>query len=86
VKYRKKPVIINAEQYGLNWRNESVLLAIEFALTYGADYFYFSYKSELTSQPHANDSLSGNTAKAKLSPKLMSGTPIRYPIKKKSMA
>ncbi len=35
-----------------------------------ADYFYFNYKSELANQPHTNDSLSGNTAKTRLSPKL----------------
>jgi outer membrane receptor for Fe3+-dicitrate len=35
-----------------------------------ADYFYFNYKSALANQPHLNDSLSGRTAKAKLSPKL----------------
>lgn len=34
-------MIIDSEQYGLGWRNESVLLAIEFALKYGCDEFVF---------------------------------------------
>ena len=34
-------MIIDAETYGLNWRNESVLLAIEFALSIGCDDFTF---------------------------------------------
>lgn len=34
-------MIIDAEQYGLNWRNESVLLAIEFGIYLGCDEFIF---------------------------------------------
>jgi len=34
-------MILDAEKYGLNWKNESVLLLIEFALSLGCDSFHF---------------------------------------------
>ena len=58
-------MIIDSEQYGLNWSNESVLLAIEFALSLGFDNFHFlcfdAVTSESTIAVHPDGSIFQNS-------------------------
>ncbi|HEY4797949.1 MAG TPA: TonB-dependent receptor, partial [Bacteroidia bacterium] len=60
------------EQNVCAYLDETYKMSEKFFINSGlrADFFYFNYRSELANQPHYNDSLSGSTSKARLSPKL----------------